>query len=183
MDWIFDGGRPCIDLVNTRRNRHLDGYELLTDPARLAEWLVLAGHVERPQRVTAEDLALAIDLREAVDRLTRGTVQAADVRLVNRIAAQVPVPQLRIEDDGPRRVMRSSAGPVRTALAELAADAIDLVTAGSLVRICAFDDCGVRFHDTSPKHNRQWCSMARCGNRAKARAHYARRKRPSSSTQ
>ncbi|WP_211299708.1 CGNR zinc finger domain-containing protein, partial [Amycolatopsis lexingtonensis] len=25
-----------------------------------------------------------------------------------------------------------------------------------------------------PRRNRQWCSMSRCGNRAKARAHYAR---------
>ncbi|ONI75128.1 hypothetical protein ALI144C_40990 [Actinosynnema sp. ALI-1.44] len=176
MDWTFDGGRPCIDLVNTLRNRHLDGYELLTDPTKLAEWLALAGHLEQGHRVTAEDLALAIRLREAVDRLTRGTVTAADVKLVNQVAAQIPVPQLRIDAGAPRRVLRSSAGPVRAALAELAADAIDVVTTGSRIRVCAFDNCGLRFLDSSPQHNRQWCSMARCGNRAKARAHYARRK-------
>jgi predicted RNA-binding Zn ribbon-like protein len=115
-------------------------------------------------------------LREAVDRLTRGGTRPADVRLVNEVAASAPVPQLRIDGDGPRRVSRSSAGPVGTALADLAVDAIDLVAAGGLVRICASDNCGLRFLDASPRHNRQWCSMARCGNRAKARAHYARRK-------
>nr|WP_042191394.1 ABATE domain-containing protein [Kibdelosporangium sp. MJ126-NF4]CEL20051.1 protein of unknown function DUF1470 [Kibdelosporangium sp. MJ126-NF4]CTQ97275.1 protein of unknown function DUF1470 [Kibdelosporangium sp. MJ126-NF4] len=176
MDWIFDGGRPCLDLVNTLRDRHLDGRELLTDPAALDEWLVVAGRLARPRHATAEDLALAIRLREAVDRLTRGAAKTADVRLVNRVAAQIPVPQLRVDQDGPRRILRSAAGPVRAALAELAADAIDVVTAGSLIRVCAYDHCGLRFLDASPQHNRQWCSMARCGNRAKARAHYARRK-------
>jgi predicted RNA-binding Zn ribbon-like protein len=140
VQWVFDGGRPCLDLVNTLRSRHLGGHEMLIDPAALAEWLVVAE------------------------------------RLVNKVAAEAPVPQLRIDDDGPRRVLRSSAGPVGTALAELAVDAIDVVTAGSRVRICASDDCGLRFLDASPRHNRQWCSMSRCGNRAKARAHYARQK-------
>lgn len=176
MHWVFDGGRPCLDLVNTLRSRHLGGHEMLTGPAALAEWLVVAERLARRPRVTTEDLTLALQLREAVDRLTRGDTRAADVRLVNKIAAEAPVPQLRIDDDGPRRVLRSSAGPVGTALAELAVDAIDVVTAGSRVRICASDDCGMRFLDASPRHNRQWCSMSRCGNRAKARAHYARRK-------
>ena len=176
MDWIFDGGRPCLDLVNTLRDRHLGGRELLTDPAALGEWLVAAERLGHRPRVTADDLALAHRLREAVDRLARGGTRPADVRLVNKVAAKAPVPQLRIDDDGPRRVLRSSAGLVVAALAELAADAVDVVTAGSLVRICASDNCGLRFLDASPRHNRQWCAMARCGNRAKARAHYARHK-------
>ncbi|RSM84737.1 hypothetical protein DMH04_19850 [Kibdelosporangium aridum] len=176
MDWIFDGGRPCLDFVNTLRDRHLSGRELLTEPAALAEWLVAAGHTGRRHRVTADDLALALRLREAIDRLARGLTHAADVRLVNKIAADLPVPHLRIDANGPSREVRSAAGPIKAVLAELAADAIDLVASGGVVRICAFDDCGLRFHDASPKHNRQWCSMTRCGNRAKARAHYARRK-------
>jgi predicted RNA-binding Zn ribbon-like protein len=32
------------------------------------------------------------------------------------------------------------------------------------------------FYDTSPKRSRRWCSMATCGNRAKAARHYARSK-------
>ncbi|MCE7011017.1 ABATE domain-containing protein [Kibdelosporangium philippinense] len=176
MDWIFDGGRRCLDFVNTLRDRYTSGREQLTDPALLAEWLVAAGHAERRHRVTAEELALARELREAIDRLARGETKAADVRLVNQMAAELPVPQLQIHADGPQRVLRFSQGPVRAILAELATDAIDLVASNGLVRICASDTCGVRFVDASPKHNRQWCSMARCGNRAKARAHYARRK-------
>jgi predicted RNA-binding Zn ribbon-like protein len=42
------------------------------------------------------------------------------------------------------------------------------------VKICPADDCRWAFHDNSRNGSRQWCSMAVCGNRAKARAHRAR---------
>lgn len=42
------------------------------------------------------------------------------------------------------------------------------------LRRCAHPDCVLYFHDTSPKRSRRWCSMAVCGNRAKAARHYAR---------
>ena len=42
------------------------------------------------------------------------------------------------------------------------------------VKICPADDCRWAFHDASRNGSRQWCSMAVCGNRAKARAHRAR---------
>jgi predicted RNA-binding Zn ribbon-like protein len=43
------------------------------------------------------------------------------------------------------------------------------------LRICAGDECGWLFLDSSKAGRRRWCSMADCGNRAKARRHYARR--------
>jgi predicted RNA-binding Zn ribbon-like protein len=36
------------------------------------------------------------------------------------------------------------------------------------------DGCGWLFLDHSRSRARQWCSMADCGNRAKARRHYRR---------
>jgi predicted RNA-binding Zn ribbon-like protein len=63
---------------------------------------------------------------------------------------------------------------VAAAMGRIALDAIDLVTGKDLLRVCAADDCGIRFVDRSPARNRQWCSMRRCGNRTKARRHYAR---------
>jgi predicted RNA-binding Zn ribbon-like protein len=42
------------------------------------------------------------------------------------------------------------------------------------VRECPADDCRLIFLDTSRPGSRRWCSMRRCGNRAKARTHYAR---------
>ncbi|PRX50446.1 putative RNA-binding Zn ribbon-like protein [Prauserella shujinwangii] len=171
-DWVFDAGRLCVDFVNTCRDRHRGGRELLTSPAALAEWARLAGHSGPGE----PDPDRAIRLREAIDRVTRavtaGTApDAADVELLNTEAAAAPPPRLEVGRHGrPRRVL---ATPL---LAALAVDAIELVTAEPEIRICAADDCGLRFVDASPKRSRQWCSMARCGNRAKARAHYARRK-------
>jgi predicted RNA-binding Zn ribbon-like protein len=41
------------------------------------------------------------------------------------------------------------------------------------IRECAADDCGLVFYDESRSNNRRWCSMKRCGNRAKVRTHRA----------
>jgi predicted RNA-binding Zn ribbon-like protein len=49
----------------------------------------------------------------------------------------------------------------------------------TLVRQCEGPTCTLWFHDVSKGHARRWCSMAVCGNRAKAAAHRARtRQRP-----
>jgi predicted RNA-binding Zn ribbon-like protein len=44
----------------------------------------------------------------------------------------------------------------------------------TLVRQCEGPTCTLWFHDVSKGHARRWCSMAVCGNRAKAAAHRAR---------
>ncbi|MEV6908878.1 CGNR zinc finger domain-containing protein [Amycolatopsis sp. NPDC051071] len=173
MEWVFDGGRPCLDLVNTVRERHEDGRELLTDAAALAEWLPLMGFAVT--EATVGELSAARALREAVDKVLLGAPRPTDVLLLNEMAADAPSPWLRIDKDGkPVKELRPVS--VIAALGDLAADAIDLATEDIAVRICAADDCGLRFCDASPRRSRQWCSMARCGNRAKARAHYARTK-------
>lgn len=43
------------------------------------------------------------------------------------------------------------------------------------VRECDGSGCGWLFMDRSPAQRRRWCSMADCGNRAKARRHYRAR--------
>jgi predicted RNA-binding Zn ribbon-like protein len=44
------------------------------------------------------------------------------------------------------------------------------------LRECASHDCRWLFLDHSRNRSRRWCSMSDCGNRAKARRHYQRRK-------
>lgn len=53
---------------------------------------------------------------------------------------------------------------------------VGVTTAPDRVRACAHDACVLRFFDTSRNGTRHWCSMAACGNRAKASRHYARTK-------
>ena len=61
-------------------------------------------------------------------------------------------------------------------LEPVARAALELVTQGDRARLrqCDADDCGLWFYDTSRNGSRRWCSMARCGNRAKVAAHYRR---------
>jgi predicted RNA-binding Zn ribbon-like protein len=49
----------------------------------------------------------------------------------------------------------------------------------TLVRKCESRTCTLWFMDVSKGHARRWCSMAMCGNRAKAAAHRARARRGS----
>lgn len=44
------------------------------------------------------------------------------------------------------------------------------------VRLCEGPTCTLWFHDISKNHTRRWCSMAVCGNRAKAAAHRAKKR-------
>ena len=44
------------------------------------------------------------------------------------------------------------------------------------VRECAGNTCGWLFVDMSRNHSRHWCDMRDCGNRAKVRRYYQRRK-------
>jgi predicted RNA-binding Zn ribbon-like protein len=61
-------------------------------------------------------------------------------------------------------------------LQPLAGAAADLVCHADfrLVRACEGAACSLVFLDRTRSHARRWCSMAVCGNRAKAAAHRAR---------
>ncbi len=57
--------------------------------------------------------------------------------------------------------------------------AADLLTTAELALVgeCAGEGCSWLFLDTSRNRSRLWCSMEDCGNRAKARRHYARKQK------
>ncbi len=57
-----------------------------------------------------------------------------------------------------------------------AAEGLLLGRHSARLRACADPRCGRFFLDTSKNRSRRWCSMARCGNRAKVRRHYERRR-------
>jgi predicted RNA-binding Zn ribbon-like protein len=60
----------------------------------------------------------------------------------------------------------------------LALHALDLVQTMPLDRLrrCDDDGCGWLFLDSTRNHSRRWCSSGDCGNRDRARRHYARRR-------
>jgi predicted RNA-binding Zn ribbon-like protein len=82
-----------------------------------------------------------------------------------------------VHDDGTYGWRLDPRQPLRLPLLALADAAAGLLTDGprEAVHACPGKDCGWLFLD--PRGRRRWCSMAVCGNRAKARAHAQRGKR------
>jgi predicted RNA-binding Zn ribbon-like protein len=76
-----------------------------------------------------------------------------------------------------RRVCRwQSPDELLHPVAEAAADLVCTVDF-RLIRACEGPVCSLLFLDRTKAHGRRWCSMAVCGNRAKAAAHRARNRR------
>jgi len=61
----------------------------------------------------------------------------------------------------------------------IARSAADLLASDQLpyVRACASNTCQWFFLDISKSHRRRWCDMTKCGNRAKFRRFYSRKKK------
>ena len=182
--WYWLGGRPAVDLVNTLRERWRRRVETLVSPADLGLWLVQAGLLPEAPRMTRALLVEARELREAIDlcvqaAVVRDPAPRSAVRHLDGWLAHAGVgPRLTLGDGGaPVLAERKPADAARAALGAIALDAARMLgTADEArrVRICASETCSARFYDRSPAAQRRWCSMALCGNEAKARRHRAR---------
>jgi predicted RNA-binding Zn ribbon-like protein len=189
----LDGGRLPLDFANTlsrQTGEHLPNYHSLVSFAvqcglideRRADRLI-EDAARRPE-VAAATLARAKELRAAVFGLFAGVArgQVPDPAALERLNGELA------HGLGLARVMPAEGGyawrwaeseslddmlaPIARAAADMLVDDVEL----SRVRICAADDCDWLFLDTTKNRSRQWCSMASCGNRAKARRHYQRHK-------
>jgi predicted RNA-binding Zn ribbon-like protein len=175
--WWFDSGSLALDFAYTGAMGDNPAWETLHAPADLADWL--DGRFSGIDgMVTDRDLIDAKALRGAVARIatavSRGADAASDdIDVTNLFAATPDIPPMLA--GGGRQAGRTRARASQ-ALSAMAREAIGLFGVGSLGRIreCSADDCALVFYDDSRSNNRRWCSMQRCGNRAKVRAHRAR---------
>jgi predicted RNA-binding Zn ribbon-like protein len=182
--WYWLGGRPAVDLVNTLRERWRRRVETLVTPADLGLWLVRAGLVGSPPRVTRALLLQTRDLREAIDVCMEATIAGAAVprapvrEIDGWLAEAAPPPQLAVVSDGAVVLGEPRAADLaRRTVATIALDAARMLGTpdeAARIRICASETCSARFYDRSPAGRRRWCSMALCGNGAKARRHRER---------
>jgi len=153
------------------------GHDELSRPDALAAWL--AGEGLMPSgRVTRADLDSARRLREAIRALLLGnngvSVRKEAALALNR-AVENAVLGRRFDPSGAARLEPAAVG-VDGALGRLLAIVTAAMADGSWARLkaCRADDCRWAFYDHARNRSRQWCSMAVCGNRTKARA-YRRR--------
>ena len=149
----------------------------IRDRHDLAEWLH-GRFAEFDGNVNDRELLDALNLRGAIARAALATSRGenpdpADVDLINLYAATPDIPPVLA--GGSRQAGRLTARVGQT-LSEMARQVVELLSDDSSERIreCAASDCHLVFYDESRSNNRRWCSMQRCGNRAKVRNHRAR---------
>ena len=167
-------GEPlALDLVNTRWIGPGGRQDLLTDTVGLAVWLHGAGLAGtcRPDEPTLAAL------RQARDAVVAAVADPANVGPLNEVLDQGRIRRVII-DGVPSEELEVKEHAWRAAW--LAADSYAglLLDGPDRIRRCANSDCILHFYDTSKNGARRWCSMAGCGNRAKAARHYDRSRGP-----
>jgi predicted RNA-binding Zn ribbon-like protein len=178
--FLFVAGRLCLDFVNTEIMADGQRRDLLTGFPDLVAWLTAAGVLTQTvssrggEPVFRRALELRARLRELAAR--------------RPVAALDSINTLLRQSYGYEQVVRGRAGFTRrfhlqlddplNLLVPVAEDASDLLCDGdlSLIKKCKNPACILFFYDTTKSHTRQWCSMALCGNRAKAATFYRRRR-------
>ncbi len=191
--FYFVGNNLSLDFVNTLVTSNLGAVDLLENTNDLVRWSAAAGLIQNSDRAKLEDdLSLEGDeiiararrfrtmLHEMFEAIRRdATVGDTSLRLLNKaLGRQTGRTEIARNELGfAKRFLTDHSDPEQL-FAAIANSAADLLCYAdlSLIKKCESDDCVLIFHDTSRNHSRRWCSMAHCGNLAKARAFYSRKK-------
>lgn len=172
----------AIDFTNTvswRTSPHPE--EWLQTPAGVFNWLEEQGLLTKSQRSVLEPkagsdlLEQAVLLREAGRELLLGRGdRARNIDVLNGHLRAV-TPQmiatgevLAMGWDGPSS-LDNLLWPIAYSFAGLLTSEMR-----HRVRECLGEGCGWLFLDVSKNRSRKWCDMSDCGNRAKAKRHYAK---------
>jgi predicted RNA-binding Zn ribbon-like protein len=187
----LDAGRPCLDFANTHdsASEHLNTYADLVAFALQshlitrddADWLHAAADAD-PSAARAV-LQRSLELRAAIYAIFSSCAAQrvpAEPELQD-LNAELPASlcHARVVPDGSGYGWGWTQPELETPLWSITRSAADLLTSDAdraRVRQCGGLDCHWLFMDTSKNRSRQWCSMTSCGNRAKARRHYQRRR-------
>lgn len=193
----LSGGDVSLDLVNTLDNRPLDPpRELIPQVSDLFSWARQAGLLTRIQETQLSREAKTKS--EAAERFRLRVIRLREClyELYSSIADGSKTPpevlmhwnQYLKECLDHYETVRSGDGLVwqprshlkgfETLLWPIVHSAMQLLTGpqASRIRRCASETCDWLFLDTSKRGNRRWCDMTVCGNRAKARRFYRRKK-------
>jgi predicted RNA-binding Zn ribbon-like protein len=173
----FDPGSLSFAFSVTGNPFDSERFETFREPKDLERWAAdILGVVGI--RATAASVPEAKRLRAAIwnvaDAVIDGrAVRAADRSTLNAFAAS-PSLAPRLDPGGTRSWVPAAAAAAL--FSTIARDAIEVATGplASRIKRCEGVNCGIPFVDTSRPGSRRWCSMERCGNRAKVAAHRRR---------
>jgi predicted RNA-binding Zn ribbon-like protein len=172
----LDGGRPCLDFVNTIHDRFAaEPLDYLATPPQFLEWCSRAGLLSRQD---ADRIAVPAAVLGEV-RIFREHLHALLTARIDGIA--VPANALRecdrwlhqawadlsIDPASPEGVSWSAAAyDARLPLKRIALSALEVLRAAQphrLKRCASPDSCGWLFYDDSKGGQRRWCAMETCG--------------------
>jgi predicted RNA-binding Zn ribbon-like protein len=157
-----------------------DDDEQLHSPGALRDFLVGHGLLAASEPVGEDDLAMTIELREALRAMLRFNhgepLDPAALEVVNRAAAGLPL-RVAFDPEG-RPVLGPGSAGCRGALATLLAGVAEASAQGTWERLkaCSAESCQWAFYDRSKNRSGRWCSMQTCGNRTKTRTYRSRRR-------
>jgi predicted RNA-binding Zn ribbon-like protein len=191
------GGPVCLDFINTLDDRFSDEpKELLKsyiDLARFGEdsGILSDQHTDhfleksmQSREAAEEALSAAIQLREAMHEvfwslIRKKPVSRGALYVVNSYA-QEAARHMNVAATAKGFEWRfDEAENFNAAWWPIARSAVELLASDRLpfVRACASKTCEWLFLDESKNHRRRWCDMSKCGNRAKVRNFYTRRRK------
>lgn len=193
----LSGGNVALDLVNTLKNRQTDdAKELIPRALDFVAWAAQSGLLKKRQ-----EEALRAEARRNAQAVESVYLRAIQLReclylLFSSVAdGEETTPDVLAEwnqllressdhyetvraGDGLAWQLRPGLHGFDTVLWRIIHSALELLTGPQATRIrrCAGDRCDWLFLDTSKRGNRRWCDMTVCGNQAKARRFYQRKK-------
>jgi predicted RNA-binding Zn ribbon-like protein len=161
------------DFINTLHMDIRERDDAIATPEALERWLSERKLLKERRHLSEADVVHACSVREALRDLlaaNEGTkVAKGAVDTLSRAARSAQL-LVAFEPDG-EAALRPAASGIDAALGELLAITFRSITDGSWQRLkaCHDDGCRWAFYDRSKNRSGNWCSMASCGNRAKAR--------------
>ena len=182
---LIDAGHPALDLLNTAggatRSRDVERLNSFADVVAFASHVGIVDREEAAELAAIGSSADVVDLRVQREALHgyltalvdgRSPLVADRSRVSRDVLAAHRVAQLSDSLSGPAWIVSAIDSALighRFALATAA-----LLAGPSRAQISRCGRCSWLFLDPSPTRRRRWCSMATCGNRAKAARHHDR---------
>ncbi len=192
------GGRLCLDFTNTVEWHAgdspinlLETYEDLVTWAEHAELISQKESALLLEKAGVEKsdaervLENTIELREALYRVfvsvaEKREPEGQDMEVFNQnLGRAMSKARMKIDKGSFALDLSGDRDSLDWFIRPIIWSAAQTLHSGELHRLkqCADESCGWLFWDTSRNHSRRWCSMEDCGNRAKAKRFYRKKKK------
>lgn len=116
--------------------------------------------------------------RAVVNLVSTKQIPASEISWLNRVLREnAGYSELAVSEQGFTKTLKIDLCNPDSLIGPITESFVDLICFGQLdyLRKCERADCILYFYDTTKNHRRRWCSMAICGNRAKAAKFYKRK--------